>query len=81
MNYNAIPLDERTALLNAYLCHGRKARWMIHKAWFDGNYRDFASVIDYAALQRFRNSEHGGPTTLHRIVWKQLKASMPAIVI
>ncbi len=67
-----IPSDELTALANAHIYHGRKAKEMIRQAWLTGNYDDFRSRVDVPALQRFRNAKHGGPAGLQKINLKKL---------
>lgn len=69
-----IPIDEIYALRAAHEYFGRTAKKEIRSAWWNGNYSAFPSHIDTGALQRFRNSEHGGPEGLHRLVLSKLPA-------
>ncbi len=67
-----IPDDQLSALANAHIYHGRKAKAMIRQAWLTGNYDDFRSRVDVPALQRFRNASYGGPSGLQKINLKSL---------
>lgn len=67
-----IPSDELSALSQAHAHHGRTAKSLIRQAWFNGDYSVLHSSIDSGALQRFRNSEHGGPSGLSKINLKKL---------
>lgn len=72
MKTNDIPADEIEALRLCHKHHGRNAKSMIRDAWMTGNYRDLSSEIDSGALQRFRNSPHGGPSRLNSLVLARL---------
>jgi len=67
-----IPSDELTALANAHIYHGRKAKMLIRNAWITGIYSGFHGSIDASALQRFRNASYGGPRGLLKINLKSL---------
>lgn len=71
-----IPQDELQAIHAAFQIWGRRVKGLIRAAWFDGDYARYlghADKIDHAALQRFRNSEHGGPVGLKQIPMKRLQ--------
>lgn len=70
--YTSIPSDEVTALYETHVHHGRKAKALIRQAWQTGNYAELAPSIDHSALQRFRNSAHGGPAGLQKISFEKL---------
>lgn len=68
----SIPADELEALRLCHVHHGRNAKSLIRRAWFSGNYSWAHSSIDTSALQRFRNSEHGGNKGLQRVTISRL---------
>jgi hypothetical protein len=68
-----IPSDELTALATAATIWPHSAKTHIRQAWATGDYYKFtAHGIDASALQRFRNSSHGGPSGLTRLNLKKL---------
>ena len=68
-----IPSDELTALHTAHVMHGRRAKSLIRDLWREGaHHSTLHSSVDRSALQRFRNSEHGGPSGLNRLSLSKL---------